>query len=449
MSVVAPAPAPAPAAPPTAHAAHVAGQDRLIFAAVLDRLAGAAGKSRSTGEDQAQAQNPDDARHGEPTSTQADRPTALIESALSSLFAAQAAPPASGAGGAKSRDAEAPRLASAPEVETGSEDEGAPRTSTAAALQAAVGARLAGERSFLLPSVFGGAIAAPSWNGAAPESRTSASALEPPGSAEAAGGPLRMSALSPASAKPSLLDAGGVAGISTGGRTPAEASVTMQPDAHRRAPAPGPDDPTGRRRGPAAIATGGARQNAAPSPAEPSGGAGRSDGGSANAGPFDGQASNGGLFAETAVQPAAIGLMQPAPASMSPRSADAAPRPGAAPSAATEAAAPVREIDLDLSPGGLEDVTMTMRLAGDRLNVVIRAASAHTAGAIEGAREAIAERLAAIGQPLGSLIIQQTGSTDGGTSAKDSGGGGDDGRPQGQQGDPDDRRGARRGSFGF
>ena len=54
---------------------------------------------------------------------------------------------------------------------------------------------------------------------------------------------------------------------------------------------------------------------------------------------------------------------------------------------------------------------MTMRLAGDRLSVVIRAASSQTIGSIEGARDAIADRLAAIGQPLGSLIIQQTDAT--------------------------------------
>jgi hypothetical protein len=42
---------------------------------------------------------------------------------------------------------------------------------------------------------------------------------------------------------------------------------------------------------------------------------------------------------------------------------------------------------------------MTMRLAGQRLSVVIRATSSRTTGSIEGAREAIADRLAAIGQP--------------------------------------------------
>jgi hypothetical protein len=94
---------------------------------------------------------------------------------------------------------------------------------------------------------------------------------------------------------------------------------------------------------------------------------------------------------------------------------------------------------------------MTMRLAGDKLSLVIRAASSQTTGAIEGARDAITERLAAIGQPLGSLLIQQTGSTSDGANANGSSGGeGDWGdRPQGGRGDPNDPRGARRGSSGF
>jgi hypothetical protein len=79
-------------------------------------------------------------------------------------------------------------------------------------------------------------------------------------------------------------------------------------------------------------------------------------------------------------------------------------RAGPAPSAA-----PVREIDVDLSPGGLEDVSMTMRLTGDKLSVVIRAASSQTLGSIEGARDAITDRMAAIGQPLDSLIVKQAG----------------------------------------
>ncbi len=70
---------------------------------------------------------------------------------------------------------------------------------------------------------------------------------------------------------------------------------------------------------------------------------------------------------------------------------------------------PIKEIDVDLSPGGLENVSMTMRLAGDKLSVVIRAASSQTLGSIEGARDAISDRLAAIGQPLDSLIVKQAG----------------------------------------
>ena len=50
---------------------------------------------------------------------------------------------------------------------------------------------------------------------------------------------------------------------------------------------------------------------------------------------------------------------------------------------------------------------MTMRLAGDKLSVVIRAASSQTLGSIEGARDAIADRMAAIGQPL-ELARRQT-----------------------------------------
>ncbi len=128
--------------------------------------------------------------------------------------------------------------------------------------------------------------------------------------------------------------------------------------------------------------------------------------------------------------------------------AEAASPQGAAPAGDAQATPPVREIDLDLSPSGLEDVTMTMRLAGDRLSVVIRAASPRTAGAIEGAREAIAERLAAIGQPLGSLVIQQTGSTDGTGNAAEARG--DDSRREAQSQDRGDPRGgARRGSDRF
>ena len=93
---------------------------------------------------------------------------------------------------------------------------------------------------------------------------------------------------------------------------------------------------------------------------------------------------------------------------------DAAPRASAPAAGSGSSTAPVREIDVDLSPGGLENVSMTMRLTGEKLSVVIHAASSHTMNSIEGARDAIADRLAAIGQPLDSLIVRQTGvNTDG------------------------------------
>jgi Flagellar hook-length control protein FliK len=110
--------------------------------------------------------------------------------------------------------------------------------------------------------------------------------------------------------------------------------------------------------------------------------------------------------------------------------ADASPRDvdtDIAPRASTHAGiapspSPVREIDVDLSPGGLENVSMTMRLTGDKLSVVIRAASSQTLGSIEGARDAIADRMAAIGQPLDSLIVKQAGvNTDGSTNGNTGG----------------------------
>jgi hypothetical protein len=120
---------------------------------------------------------------------------------------------------------------------------------------------------------------------------------------------------------------------------------------------------------------------------------------------------------------------------------------GAAPAATAQAKPPVREIDLDLSPSGLDDVTMTVRLADDRLSLVFRAANSRTAGAIEGTREAIAERLAAIGQPLGSFVIHQTGNSNGATNADGkSDKGGNEAQNQ-NRGDP--RNGGRHRPGGF
>jgi hypothetical protein len=136
------------------------------------------------------------------------------------------------------------------------------------------------------------------------------------------------------------------------------------------------------------------------------------------------------------------------------RTAGVAARANAPAPAQTPAAAPVKEIDVDLSPSGLEDVSMTMRLAGEKLSVVIRAASSQTTGSIEGARDAIADRLAAIGQPLDSLIVRQTGmnadaNINGNGASSDegaTGGGRQSGQSAGEQGDSSDRSSARRGA---
>ena len=94
---------------------------------------------------------------------------------------------------------------------------------------------------------------------------------------------------------------------------------------------------------------------------------------------------------------------------------------------------------------------MTMRLAGDKLSVVIRAGSSQTLSSIEGARDAIADRMAAIGQPLDSLTVKQMGvSTNGNSASAGDGSAGGEGRSaQGSSegGDSNDawsRRGAGR-----
>jgi hypothetical protein len=134
--------------------------------------------------------------------------------------------------------------------------------------------------------------------------------------------------------------------------------------------------------------------------------------------------------------------------------ADVSSRANALGPGSTSSTPPVREIDLDLSPGGLENVSMTMRLTGDKLSVVIRAASSQTLGSIEGARDAITDRMAAIGQPLDSLIVKQAGAnTDGnangnGTSTEGGSAGGEQGSAHdaGDWGGSNDASLSRRGA---
>jgi Flagellar hook-length control protein FliK len=112
--------------------------------------------------------------------------------------------------------------------------------------------------------------------------------------------------------------------------------------------------------------------------------------------------------------------------------ADVSPRANALGPGSTSSTPPVREIDVDLSPGGLENVSMTMRLNGDKLSVVIRAASSQTLGSIEGARDAITDRMAAIGQPLDSLVVKQAG-VNGNGNANGNGSSADGGSSGGEQ----------------
>jgi hypothetical protein len=99
---------------------------------------------------------------------------------------------------------------------------------------------------------------------------------------------------------------------------------------------------------------------------------------------------------------------------------------------------------------------MTMRLAGDKLSVVFRAASSQAYGSIEGARDAIADRLAAIGQPLSSLIIQQVSvdpnaNANGQAAARDDGPTGGERQSRqssGEQGGSNDPSASRRGASG-
>jgi hypothetical protein len=162
-------------------------------------------------------------------------------------------------------------------------------------------------------------------------------------------------------------------------------------------------------------------------------------------------ATQGGAFAAPLLASAAVG---PSFASYETPAASGVQRMSTPAPAATAPAAPVKEIDVDLSPTGLENVSMTMRLAGEKLSVVIRAASSQTAGSIEGARDAIADRLAAIGQPLDSLIIRQTGANadananGNGATADDSstGSGRQSGQGANDQRSSDDANSSRRGS---
>jgi chemotaxis protein MotD len=88
--------------------------------------------------------------------------------------------------------------------------------------------------------------------------------------------------------------------------------------------------------------------------------------------------------------------------------ADQAATLGAASSAASVGATPVKELDVQLNPASLGALTVKMRLAQGKLSVVIEAAKTGTAKMIDGQRDAIAERLGAADQPLASIEVKST-----------------------------------------
>jgi Flagellar hook-length control protein FliK len=326
---------------------------------------------------------------------------------------------------------DSPSLASPAMKGPKSEDSGA---SIAAGAKAATVGRLVGERAFHFgPSTFAGAIrtlagGAPSAPGAAADP-TALSALNGESGLGAGFSPTEaISARSPSDALPPIANAGSATPIAprTGGSPTHRASLTraaaheaarngQKPDGS--APAPAARVATSATVHPLAESSGKTADGRPPDPI-------------ASAAP---SAARTDLFGAQLSAPFAAGAsFQLDGSTASAGQADVAPRASALAATPAPSAPPIKEIDVDLSPGGLENVSMTMRLAGDKLSVVVRAASSQTLSSIEGARDAIADRMAAIGQPLDSLIVKQTGvNTDG--NANGNGSSADGGSAGGEQ----------------
>ena len=453
MTAIAPAPAHAPVAPHLAHPAHGAlsqAHDSLAFAAVLDAVPGGDAKPKpSSGEAQTPAESP---RRDHPQTQQIANPSFFNAPLASSLTVATSTT----IGNGKDDDVRTPEFAAGATAQIPASDAASTRrVANSAHGGSSPGARLVGERSFHA------SVAASSPATVAPVGGLS-SVTDAPASAtevlDALAAPVSSASITtsnpprPVASPPPSPPTPSEPSPSRADRTLATASAPVQFSAGRARGERQTDVASITSRGAAPAA-----ETSAPGP----GVRRTSDESKSDSGGSVGPSSNGGpnpAPASPAAAPAAAQQSLTAPFAVpQSRLADAAtgsgaPRAAQAPAASPAlSAAPVREIDVDLSPGGLEDVSMTMRLAGDRLSLVFRAGSSQTTGAIEGARDAIAERLAAIGQPLGSLIIQQTGSTTDATHARNtsSGGSGGEGRPQARGGDPNDPRGARRGSSGF
>ena len=396
MTAPAAAPSSAPIAPPARRASPQPPADRFAFAAVLDSIPGAATKAGASA-----AEGPphpsEEPRQEESAPEQSTRHSLLNDCALlaSLPFALRAASAMDE--GSQAAD-HASSLAPAATKASGAEASGAPVAPGAKA--AAVG-RLTGERAFHF-GASAGAMAnrslaidgpfAPAGADVAPQAgQGGESALAADfGHAQAmaakpfaAAVPASDSAPAPASIAPRA------AGTATNRVSPARAATHDAARSGRKPEVPAPPPVT-------RLAT----SAAAHAPAEPSGKPhdGRLPDPIVSAAPTTAQ--TGSFGAQLSAAFTAGSSFAPDASTASVAGVDIAPRASALAASPAAAGPPVREIDVDLSPGGLEDVSMTMRLAGDKLSVVIRAASSQTLSSIEGARDAIADRMAAIGQPL-------------------------------------------------
>ena len=404
-----------PIAPPAPRPAPQAAADPFAFGAVLDSLPNAPAKAdASTAEEQPGPSN--EPPQEESSRGQTGRHSLLNDSALLAAlpFALRAASTMNERPQAASNS---PSLASPAMKGPKSENSGA---SIAAGAKAATVGRLVGERAFHFgPSTFAGAIAsrtlavnAPFAPGAVSAADlTARSALNGESGLVAAFSPAEaISAKPPADALPPIANATAPTPIAprTGAPPTHRASLTRAAahEATRIGQKPDVSAPP-----PAArVATSAAVHALAESSGKTADG--RPPDPVASAAP---SAARTDLFGAQLSAPFAAGAsFQLDGSTASAGHADVTPRASALATGPAPSTPPIREIDVDLSPGGLEDVSMTMRLAGDKLSVVIRAASSQTLGSIEGARDAIADRMAAIGQPLDSLIVKQAGvNTDG------------------------------------
>ena len=420
----------APAAPrPVPQAA----ADPFAFGAVLDSLPGASAKADASTTEEGQRPS-NESPQEESSRGQTGRHSLLNDSALLAAlpFAFRTAstmnerPQAAGG---------SPSLASPAMKGPKSEDSDA---SIAAGAKAATVGRLVGERAFHFgPSTFAGAIAgrtlavntpfAPGAGSAA--DLTARSALNGESGLAAGFSPAEaIPAKPPADALPPIANAASATPLATRAGAPPTHRASLTRAAAHEAARIG-QKPDGSAPPPAArVATSAAVHALA-----------ESSGKTADGRPPDPVASSAtsaartDLFGAQLSAPfAAVASFQLDGSTASAGRADVTPRASALAAGPAPSTPPIREIDVDLSPGGLEDVSMTMRLAGDKLSVVIRAASSQTLNSIEGARDAIADRMAAIGQPLDSLIVKQAGvNTDG--NANGNGSSADGGSAGGEQ----------------